>query len=109
MSIETTLTNNNISFIGSIDFNTRFFYIRSGKFFQNLVGHESNTNSVLLLLNGNAFGTGSDDSTFMLIDTRFYEEVIKLGYRVIHYKNHSTATPTRNAEDFILSKKFGNI
>ena len=44
MPIKNRPTNNNI--IGSIDLNSRVFCIRSGNFFQNYVGHESDTNSV---------------------------------------------------------------
>ena len=49
ISIETSPTNNNPFFIGSIDFNARFLNIRSRKFVQNLVGHESDTNSAFFL------------------------------------------------------------
>ena len=35
--------------------------------------------------NGNALGTGSYNSDFMLIHKIFYEEVGRLGYRLIHY------------------------
>ena len=47
--IEISPTNNNIFFVGVIDFNARYFNLRSGKFVQNRVVHESDTNSVLFL------------------------------------------------------------
>ena len=47
--IEIIPNNNNIFVIESIEFNSRVCYIHIGKFFQNHVGHESNTNSVFFL------------------------------------------------------------
>ena len=49
MLIELIPTNNNIFFIETIDLNSRVWDIHSGKFVNNYVGHESDTNSVLLL------------------------------------------------------------
>ena len=46
MYIEISPNNNNIFVIRSIYLNSRVWYIHSRKFFQNHVGHESDTNSV---------------------------------------------------------------
>jgi len=64
---------------GSVDTTGRIWDVRSGKNVQTHVGHEADINSVQFFPGGNAFGTGSDDSTCRLFDMRCYGEVNKFG------------------------------
>ena len=79
MSLSISPSNPNIFVSGSVDATGRCWDIRSGKNVQVHSGHESDINSVQFFPDGNAFGTGSDDSTCRLFDMRSYGEVNKFG------------------------------
>ena len=53
----------NLFVSGSCDMLAKVWDIRTGKCSMTLRGHESDINSISLFPDGNAFGTGSDDST----------------------------------------------
>ena len=53
----------NVFVSGSCDATAKVWDVRAGKSTRTLHGHESDINSVDLFPDGNAFGTGSDDST----------------------------------------------
>jgi len=80
MSLDISPTNNNLFVTGSVDATAKVWDIRSGKCVQTHVGHESDINSVSFFPDGNAFGTGSDDSTCRMFDMRCYGEVNKFGH-----------------------------
>lgn len=75
MSLAICPTNQNVFVSGSVDTTAKVWDIRSGKCVQTHSGHESDINSVAFFPDGNAFGTGSDDSTCRLFDMRCYSEV----------------------------------
>jgi len=60
---------------GSCDSFAKIWDIRTGKCTMTFRGHESDINSVTLFPDGKAFGTGSDDSTCRVFDTRSCGEV----------------------------------
>jgi guanine nucleotide-binding protein G(I)/G(S)/G(T) subunit beta-1 len=64
---------------GSCDATAKVWDIRSGKCVQTFAGHESDVNSVQFFPDGNAVGTGSDDSTCRLFDLRSYGAVNVFG------------------------------
>jgi len=63
----------------SIDRTAKIWDVRSGKCTQTLFGHEGDINSVSFFPDGNAFGTGSEDSTCILFDLRSHGEVKRFG------------------------------
>jgi len=75
MSLAICPTNQNVFVSGSVDTTAKVWDIRSGKCVQSHFGHESDINSISFFPDGNAFGTGSDDSTCRLFDMRCYSEV----------------------------------
>mmetsp|Transcript_20571 Transcript_20571/g.29836 ORF Transcript_20571/g.29836 Transcript_20571/m.29836 type:complete len:382 (-) Transcript_20571:474-1619(-) len=75
MSLAINPTDSNVFVSGSVDREAKIWDIRSGKCVQTHDGHESDINSVQFFPDGNAFGTGSDDSTCRLFDMRCYGEV----------------------------------
>jgi len=77
MSLSISPTDPNVFVSGSVDTTARIWDIRSGKNVQTHVGHESDINSVSFFPDGNAFGTGSDDSSCRIFDMRCYGEVNK--------------------------------
>ncbi len=48
--------------------------MRSNKCTRTFEGHESDINSVVFFPDGNAFGTGSDDSSCKVFDLRAYNQ-----------------------------------
>jgi len=79
MSLSICPSNSNLFVSGSVDTTARIWDVRSGKNVQTHVGHESDINTVDFFPDGNAFGTGSDDSTCRVFDMRCYGEVNKFG------------------------------
>eukprot|EP01083_Nonionella_stella_P079462 218074_1 len=79
MSLSLCPTNPNIFVSGSVDTTGRIWDIRTGENVQTHVGHESDINAVDFFPDGNAFGTGSDDSTCRIFDMRCYGEVNRFG------------------------------
>ncbi len=83
MSLSICPTNPDIFVSGSVDTTGRIWDIRTGKNVQTHVGHASDINAVDFFPDGNAFGTGSDDSTCRIFDMRSYGEVNKFGNETI--------------------------
>lgn len=83
MSIAISPSNQNVLVSGSVDATAKVWDIRSGKCVQTHVGHESDINSVSFFPDGNAFGTGSDDSTCRAFDMRSYGEINCFGHENI--------------------------
>mmetsp|Transcript_24592 Transcript_24592/g.48886 ORF Transcript_24592/g.48886 Transcript_24592/m.48886 type:complete len:350 (+) Transcript_24592:60-1109(+) len=79
MSLAISPTNKDVFVSGSCDSTAKVWDIRSGKCTQTHLGHESDINSVSFFPDGNAFGTGSDDSSCRLFDLRCYNEVNMFG------------------------------
>lgn len=80
MSLAISPDNKNVFVSGSVDATAKVWDIRSGKCVQTHVGHESDINSVSFFPDGNAFGTGSDDSTCRVFDMRSYNQVNCFGH-----------------------------
>jgi len=64
---------------GSCDSTAKVWDDRAGKCTQTFQGHESDINSVHFHPSGQAFGTGSDDSSCRLFDLRAYAELNQFG------------------------------
>ena len=77
MSLAVSPINNNIFVSGSVDTTAKIWDLRNGKCVQTHAGHEADINSVAFFPDGNAIGTGSDDSSCRLFDMRSYGEVNK--------------------------------
>lgn len=60
---------------GSCDATAKLWDIRAQGSVKTFVGHESDINSVDFFPNGQAFGTGSDDSSCRLFDIRSYRQL----------------------------------
>jgi len=75
MSVAISPTNDNIFVSGSCDSFANVWDVRTGKCEHTLQGHDSDINSVAFFPDGNAFGTGSDDSSCRLFDIRAVNEV----------------------------------
>ena len=75
MSISINPTNNNIFVSGACDAFAKLWDIRMGKAVQTFSGHESDINAIQFFPDGNAFGTGSDDTTCRLFDIRADREL----------------------------------
>jgi guanine nucleotide-binding protein G(I)/G(S)/G(T) subunit beta-1 len=79
MSVSISPTDENMFVSGSCDSTAKVWDCRTGKCIQTFTGHESDINSVHFFPSGNAFGTGSDDSSCRLFDLRSYAEVNTFG------------------------------
>lgn len=77
MSVSVSPENSNVFVSGSVDTTAKIWDLRIGKCVQTHTGHDQDINSVSFFPDGNAFGTGSDDSTCRLFDMRCYGEVNK--------------------------------
>jgi guanine nucleotide-binding protein G(I)/G(S)/G(T) subunit beta-1 len=75
MSISINPTNQNIFVSGACDAFAKLWDIRTGKAVQTFAGHESDINAVQFFPDGNAFGTGSDDTSCRLFDIRADREL----------------------------------
>ena len=75
MSISINPTNQNIFVSGACDAFAKLWDIRTGKAVQTFAGHESDINAIQFFPDGNAFGTGSDDTTCRLFDIRADREL----------------------------------
>merc|ERR1719273_874511 len=60
---------------GSCDANAKIWDYKNGICIKTFVGHESDINSVEFCLDGNAIGTGSDDSSCRLFDLRANQQI----------------------------------
>ncbi len=70
--------NDPYSFVtGSCDASAKIWDTRTGKATRTFSGHESDINSVSFFPDGQAFGTGSDDSTCRIFDVRCYSDIGK--------------------------------
>jgi guanine nucleotide-binding protein G(I)/G(S)/G(T) subunit beta-1 len=90
MSISINPTNQNIFVSGACDAFAKLWDIRTGKAVQTFAGHESDINAIQFFPDGNAFGTGSDDTTCRLFDIRADRELNS-------YQVRFTPAPHRNA------------
>lgn len=97
MSISINPTNQNIFVSGACDAFAKLWDIRTGKAVQTFAGHESDINAIQFFPDGNAFGTGSDDTTCRLFDiradrelnsyqVRFHFENKQIGYSKVRYE-----------------------
>ncbi len=78
MSLSINPTDQNMFISGACDAQTKLWDIRTGgKAAQTFVGHESDINAVHFFPNGQAFGSGSDDSTCRLFDIRADRELCR--------------------------------
>ena len=75
MSISINPTNQNIFVSGACDAFAKLWDVRTGKAVQTFAGHESDINAIQFFPDGNAFGTGSDDTTCRLFDIRADREL----------------------------------
>lgn len=75
MSISINPTNQNIFVSGACDAFAKLWDIRTGKAVQTFAGHESDINAIQFFPDGNAFGTGSDDTSCRLFDIRADREL----------------------------------
>lgn len=75
MSVAISKQNSNLFVSGSCDATAKVWDIRSGQCTHTFEGHESDINSVAFFPGDFAVGTGSDDSTCRMFDTRCYGEV----------------------------------
>lgn len=75
MSISINPTNQNIFVSGACDAFAKLWDIRTGKAVQTFAGHESDINAIQFFPDGNAFGTGSDDTSCRLFDVRADREL----------------------------------
>jgi guanine nucleotide-binding protein G(I)/G(S)/G(T) subunit beta-1 len=83
MSISINPTNQNIFVSGACDAFAKLWDIRTGKAVQTFAGHESDINAIQFFPDGNAFGTGSDDTTCRLFDIRADRELNSYQVRFI--------------------------
>jgi guanine nucleotide-binding protein G(I)/G(S)/G(T) subunit beta-1 len=75
MSVSISPTDPNMFVSGSCDATAKLWDIRTGNCVQTFQGHESDINSVAFFPDGQAFGTGSDDSSCRLFDIRACSDV----------------------------------
>lgn len=75
MSISINPTNQNVFVSGACDAFAKLWDIRTGKAVQTFAGHESDINAIQFFPDGNAFGTGSDDTSCRLFDIRADREL----------------------------------
>lgn len=69
--------NENLFLSGSCDAKAKLWDVRNKACVKTFQGHESDINSVAWFPDGNAFGTGSDDSSCRLYDIRAYAQLNK--------------------------------
>lgn len=106
MSISINPTNQNIFVSGACDDFAKLWDIRTGKAVQTFAGHESDINAVQFFPDGNAFGTGSDDTSCRLFDIRADRELNT--YQVITYWNDRCEM--RGANDlFFTTERPGSV
>lgn len=74
MSVAIHPTDKNVFISGSCDASAKLWDIRDCKCQKTFKGHDSDINAVSFFPDGNAFGTGSDDSTCRLFDIRAFAE-----------------------------------
>jgi len=67
----------NVFVSGACDWQSKLWDIRTGKCQQTFVGHTSDINAVKFFPNGNAFATGSDDTSCKLFDIRADTELME--------------------------------
>jgi guanine nucleotide-binding protein G(I)/G(S)/G(T) subunit beta-1 len=79
MSVAIHPSDNDVFVSGSCDATAKVWDIRTESAVQTFPGHESDINSVAFFPNGNAFVTGSDDSTCRLFEMRCYSELAEYG------------------------------
>lgn len=84
MSISINPTNQNIFVSGACDAFAKLWDIRTGKAVQTFAGHESDINAIQFFPDGNAFGTGSDDTSCRLFDIRADRELNIYQVRPFH-------------------------
>jgi guanine nucleotide-binding protein G(I)/G(S)/G(T) subunit beta-1 len=78
MSVDLWQDNPNLFVSGSCDAKAKIWDSRAGtNSTMTFQGHESDINSVAFFPDGNAFGTGSDDSSCRLYDLRAYKQLNK--------------------------------
>lgn len=77
MSLALSPTSLDVFVSGSCDASSKLWDTRTGKCTHTFYGHDSDINSVAFFPDGNAFGTGSDDSSCRIFDVRAYAEVGK--------------------------------
>lgn len=75
MSISLNPKSENLFVSGACDATAKIWDLKTGKCEQTFAGHESDINSVQYFPNGLAFGSGSDDASCRLFDTRCYGEL----------------------------------
>jgi len=75
MSVSVHPTNANLFVSGSCDATAKLWDVRSRFAVATFTGHESDINSVNFFPDGNAFGTGSDDSSCRLFSTTAYKQL----------------------------------
>lgn len=75
MSLSLNTTDPNMFVSGSCDTTAKVWDIRTEKCTHTLKTHESDINSIQMFPSGNAFGTGSDDSSCRIFDIRAYGQV----------------------------------
>mmetsp|Transcript_855 Transcript_855/g.3561 ORF Transcript_855/g.3561 Transcript_855/m.3561 type:complete len:353 (-) Transcript_855:200-1258(-) len=75
MSVAISKEDPNMFVSGSCDATAKVWDLRSGQCTHTFEGHESDINSVAFFPGNTAIGTGSDDSTCRIFDTRCYGEV----------------------------------
>ncbi|GBG27515.1 Guanine nucleotide-binding protein subunit beta-1 [Hondaea fermentalgiana] len=79
MSVAVSPTQPHLFASGSIDATARIYDTRAAACAITFTGHESDINSVSFFPDGNAIGTGSDDSTCKLFDVRACREIASYG------------------------------
>jgi len=79
MSVALSPMDANMFVSGSCDSHAKLWDIRQTACVKTFAGHESDINSVAFFPNGNAIGTGSDDSSCRLFDIRAFCEVNQFG------------------------------
>ncbi|KAH9260416.1 hypothetical protein BASA81_001586 [Batrachochytrium salamandrivorans] len=75
MFVSLNPTDKNLFVSGSCDHTAKLWDIREKRCVMTFEGHESDINSVGFFPDGNAFGTGSDDSSCRLFDLRSYNQL----------------------------------
>lgn len=75
MSVAVSSANEKVFASGSCDSTAKVWDVRSGQCTHTFYGHMSDINSVAYFPGDHAIGTGSDDSTCRIFDTRCYGEV----------------------------------
>jgi len=77
MSVAINPKNRDLFVTGACDATCKLWDIRAHKCVGTFEGHDSDINTVSWFPDGNAFGSGSDDSTIRMFDKRSYGEIQK--------------------------------